>query len=204
MKRFLFSLSIFVLSTALFAEGFSFGVEGGGGINTVKSGFPNGNESDFDYILTCRFGAGVEYGFNRVTTLQLKTFWHHSNGFSFIDANGKTKVSFMTIDVPVLLKLTFAGIESIPGRFSIYAGPHFSFRIGNTQESHAGINDGRKTFSSKDIFAAGLECGAEYAFTKEDGFRLGCSVIFDISDFSGDEDFSTRRICILPNLSYWF
>ena len=55
-----------------------------------------------------------------------------------------------------------------------------------------------------DIFAAGIECGVEYAFTKADGFRLGCSVLFDISDFSQNADFSTRRFCIMPYLGYWF
>lgn len=204
MKRFIICLLILICSAGLWARKFSFGIEGGCGANTSKSSFSNGTKSDFDYIPTCRFGAGAEYNFTQVTALQLKAFFHHSNGFSFIDENGKTKISFMTIDVPVLLKLTFAGIETIPGRFAVYAGPNFSYRIGDIQEAHAGIEDGRKTFSSADIFAAGIECGAEYVFTKEDGFRLGCSVTFDISDFSDNSDFSMRRVCILPYLSYWF
>lgn len=204
MKRTFLCVIFLALSSIVIAEGFSFGVEGGAGINTTQSTFANGNKSDFDYIPTCRFGAGMEYDFSQVTALQLKTFFHHGNGFSFINANGKTKVSFMTIDVPILLKLTFTGIESIPGRFAIFAGPNFSFRIGDIQESHGGIDDGRKSFSTSDIFAAGIECGAEYAFTKKEGFRLGCSVIFDISDFSDNSDFSMRRLCVLPYLSYWF
>lgn len=204
MKRTFLCVIFLALSSIVIAEGFSFGVEGGAGINTIQSTFANGNKSDYDFIPTCRFGAGVEYNFSPVTALQLKTFFHNANGFSFIDAKGKTKISFMTIDVPILLKLTFTGIENISGRFAIFAGPNFSFRIGDIQESHGGIKDGIKSFSSSDIFAAGIECGAEYAFTKNEGFRLGCSVIFDISDFSDNSDFSMRRLCVLPYLSYWF
>jgi hypothetical protein len=198
-----FAISI-IISSALFANNFSFGVEGGAGINTAAVELSNGTKSDFDFIPTFRFGGGVEYSFNEVTSLQLKTFFHHGNGFSFTDSNGKTKVSFMTIDIPVLLKLTFSGINNINGRFSIFAGPNFSFRIGDFNESRGGWKNGANSFSSNDIFAAGIECGVEYAFTKAAGFRLGCSVLFDISDFSHNADFSTRRLCVMPYIGYWF
>ena len=196
-------LFLALLALPLSAKKFSFGIEGGAGINTafVKA---DGKESDFDFIPTFRAGAAAEWNFNQVTALQLKALFHHNNGFCFTDQNGKTKVSFMTLDVPLLLKLTFAGIENIPGRFSIFAGPNFSFKLGNVSESNGGWTGGQKRFDFDDIFAAGIECGAEYAFTKQNGFRIGLSVLVDLSDFSKDKNFSTRRLCATPYLSYYF
>ncbi|MBQ3836840.1 MAG: hypothetical protein II814_06905, partial [Treponema sp.] len=69
---------------------------------------------------------------------------------------------------------------------------------------NGGWTSGQKRFDSGDIFAAGLECGAEYAFSKENGFRIGLSVLVDLSDFSKDKNFSTRRLCATPYLSYYF
>lgn len=204
MKRIIVIAILIIFSNTLFAKNFSFGVEGGAGINTAIIEFSDGTKSDFDFITTVRFGGGAEYSFNEITTLQIKTFFHHRNGFSFTNSNGKTNVSFMTIDIPVLLKFTFTGIENINGRFSIFTGPNFSFKISDFDVSIGGWKNDLNIFSSDDIFAAGIECGAEYAFTKEDGFRLGCSVLYDISDFLHNADFSTRRLCIMPYLSYWF
>ena len=203
MKKSLALVFLALLALPLPAKKFSFGIEGGAGINTafVKAG---GLESDFDFIPTFRAGAAAEWNFNQVTALQLKALFHHNNGFSFTDQKGKTKVSFMTVDIPLLLKLTFAGIENIPGRFAIFAGPNFSFKLGGVSESSGGWTSGQKRFDSDDIFAAGLECGAEYAFSKENGFRIGLSVLVDLSDFSKDKDFSTRRLCATPYLSYYF
>ena len=193
MKKNMALVFLALLALPLSAKKFSFGIEGGAGINTafVKAG---GIESDFDFIPT--FRAGVD--------AQLKALFHHNNGFSFTDQNGKTKASFMTLDVPLLLKLTFAGIENIPGRFAIFAGPNFSFKLGDVSESNGGWTSGQKRFDSNDIFAAGIECGAEYSFTKENGFRIGLSVLVDLSDFSKDKNFSTRRLCAMPYLCYYF
>ena len=207
MKKILFTLSLLCISTVnsvIFAKGFSFGIEGGAGLNTAEIEFNNSMESDFDFIPTYRFGANVEYSFNDVTSIKAKTLFHHSNGFSFTDSTGKTKVSFDTIDIPVLMKLCFAGIENIPGRFSVFAGPNFSFRFSDIRESHGGFSSDEKLYKSDDIFAAGIEAGAEYAFSKESGFLLGFSTLLDFTSFSKDKDFDLHRICVMPYLGYQF
>ena len=98
-----FAISI-IISSSLFANNFSFGVEGGAGINTAAVELSNGTKSDLDFIPTFRFGGGVEYSFSEVTCLQLKTFFHHGNGFSFTDLNGKTKVLKRVVSTEIIKK----------------------------------------------------------------------------------------------------
>ncbi len=207
MKKLLVILLFVVsgtFSTALFANKFNFGIEGAAGINTVKIKNSNGNESDFDFLPSYRFGISGQFNFNDVTSLRAKVLMHNENGFSFIDSAGKNKTSFSTIDLPVLLKLNFLGIETIPGTFSIFAGPNFSFRITDIKTSQAGFATGISPFETDDFFAVGLESGAEYSLNKENGFAVGFSVLFDISTFSSDKDYRMRRISIMPYLNYRF
>lgn len=207
MKKIFFIISLLCISTVnplIFAKDFALGIEGGAGLNTAEIEFNNSTESDLDFIPTFRFGATVEYSFNDVTSIRAKTMFHHNNGFSFTDSSGKTKVSFDTIDIPVLMKLCFTGIENIPGRFSVFAGPNFSFRFSDIRESHGGFSSAEKLYKSGDFFAAGLEVGAEYAFSKKSGFLLGFSALLDFTSFSKDKDFDLHRICIMPYLGYQF
>lgn len=53
-----FAISI-IISSSLFANNFSFGVEGGGGINTAAVELSNGTKSDLDFIPTFRLGCSV-------------------------------------------------------------------------------------------------------------------------------------------------
>lgn len=203
MKRILSIILLCFSATVLFAQGFSFGVEGGLGVHSmwVKT---SGTESDFDFIPGFRFGAGAEYAFSEVAVLQAKTLFHHKNGFSYISGGSAHKVSFMTLDIPLLVKLTFKGIKSVPGIFSVFAGPNFTVRIGDVTASDGGFTaDGSEPFSLKS-FAAGLEAGAEYAFTKSGGFRLGLSFVMDFSDFSDTSGIEARRYFLMPYLGYWF
>lgn len=202
-------ISIFMVlgtfSTSLFASRFNFGIEGAAGINTVQIRNSTENiESDFDFLPSYRFGVSGQFNFNDVTSLRAKVLAHNENGFSVTDSTGKIKASFSTIDLPVLLKLNFLGIETVPGIFSLFAGPNFSFRITDIKTSQAGFVTDLNTFETDDFFAVGLESGAEYSFNKENGFAVGFSVLFDISTFSNDKDFKMQRISVMPYMNYRF
>lgn len=204
IKRILSAIFAVFLSAVVFAEGFSFGVEGAFALNKMNLTLGNGSESDFDFVPGFRFGGAAEYSFNEITSLQTKILFHHKNGFSYVQGGNTCKLSFMTLDIPVLLKLTFAGINNIPGRFSVFAGPNFSFRLGDYEASSGGFTSSQGKLFTPGYFAAGLEAGAEYAFTKADGFRLGFSVLMDFSDFSESSGVAARRLCFMPYVSYWF
>lgn len=202
MKRILLLISVLILSTAeIFANELRFGIEGGAGFNTMEFE-TDSRKSDYDFIPGFRTGLGIEYRFSDVTALQLKTFYHHNNGFSFISGGEKQKTSFGTVEIPLLLKLTFAGIDTVPGRFSISAGPLFSFFTGDFSQSAGGTRTGQKGEDFLDGFAAGMECGVEYEFNRRNGFRAGMNVGFDISSFTKKDN--GRRVFILPYLGYYF
>ena len=93
IKRFLIVMTFSIVAEALFAKSFSFGVQGDVGVNSAIIENSSGNKSDFDFLPAFRFGGGAEFSFNEITSLQLKTLFHHNNGFSFTDSNGKTKLS---------------------------------------------------------------------------------------------------------------
>ncbi len=202
MKKIIFATAILLMFSALNAMDFSLGIEGAAGLNTMK--VESGSvESDFDFIPGFRFGSTAELSFSEVTALEAKVLFHNGNGYSCVTAAGKAKTSFWTVDVPLVVKLTFAGIDSIPGRFSLFAGPSFNFLVGSVEESVAGV---RKDNSSLSLnpFVLGLEAGCEYAFTHSDGFRIGLSVNCDLTDFSKTSNVRANRISVMPYLGYRF
>lgn len=202
MKKIITVTAILLMFSALNALDFSFGIEGAAALNSMK--VESGSvESDFDFIPGFRFGSTAELSFNKVTALESKVLFHNGNGFSCVTAGGKTKTSFWTVEVPLVVKLTFAGIETVPGRFSMFAGPSFNFLIGNVKESVAGIvKDGASL--SLNPFVMGLEAGCEYAFTKADGFKIGLSVNCDLTDFSKADGVTANRISVMPYFGYRF
>lgn len=202
MKKIFTVIAILLTSSALYALDFSFGIEGAAGRNTMN--VETGSVvSDFDCVPGYRFGGSAELAFNSVTALETKVLFHHGNGYSCITPAGKTKVSFQTVDVPLLLKLTFTGIESHPGRLSLFAGPEFSWLLGNVQESVAGTRTEGAALTLNQ-FVMGIEAGCEYAFTQAEGFRTGLSVDCDLSDFSGKDGTKANRFSIMPYVGYRF
>lgn len=203
MKKFFAVITTLLMFSALHAFDFSFGIEGAAGLNTMK--IESDVNSDFDFIPGFSFGGTAQMSFNEVTALETKVLFHNGNGFSYIQASGKAKASFWTIDVPLLLKLTFAGIDTIPGRFTMFAGPTFNFHIGSVEESLGGIMKAYNSNSPElNPFVLGLEAGCEYSFSKENGFLAGLSVNCDLTNFASDTDVKANRISIMPYFGYKF
>lgn len=202
MKKLFAIISIFMIISSVNALDFSFGIEGAVGLNTMKEE-SSGVESDFDFIPGFRFGNTAELSFNEVTSLEAKVLFHNENGFSYISPLGKSKTSFWTVDIPLIVKLTFAGIYTIPGKFSMFAGPTFNFLISDIEESLSGRKL-EKSSLSLNPFVLGIEAGCEYDFTKSKGFNIGFSVNCDLTDFSNTTGIVANRICIMPYFGYKF
>ncbi len=188
-------LTMFVIPFNSFADDlfdkFNFGIEGACGINFSVSDPAEGKDLNGKRLFALRLGMGAELNLSDYIAAQVKAFVRYP-GFSCKDKNKNFNAPAFAIDMPLLLKFTFANVPSEFGRFALFGGPNLSFTLSDS-----------KDFSGEKLYAMGLEFGTEYSMAKVKGLRMGCSVLMDFLSFTNGISCSVNRISIMPYIACW-
>lgn len=176
----------------LYAEGFNFGVTaqfGAGGLE----GSMSGKTTDFQAVPGGRFGIFCGWDSEAVLGFRGEAFWHHNNGAAWTSGGNGNRISFQTVEVPLLLKATFTGWRAVPGKLALLAGPVFNFVPGSINYSCGGFSKSAKL--EPRVFVMGLETGMEYEFGGNNGLTAEFRGGFDFESIikSTAEDTELKR-----------
>ncbi len=176
----------------LYAEGFNFGMTAQFGTSGLE-GSMGGKTTDFNVVPGGRFGIFCGWNSAAVLGFRGEVFWHHNNGAAWTSGGNGNRISFQTVEVPLLLKATFAGWQAVSGKLSIVAGPVFNFVPGSVNYSNGGFSKSTKLEPS--VFVMGMEAGAEYEFGGNTGLAAEFRSGFDFESIlkSTAEDTGLKR-----------
>lgn len=202
MKKVFFILIILCLTMgSVFAMDISIGGKVNFNFNTMTADISAYRDKGF------LFGGGVAligvFGVNEFFAIQPEVALNCQNGMSYSILNKAAKISFLTIDIPILAK---AKLWTGPGIMSINLGPQMTFIIGNILTKV----DETKTYTSPgnteiNIFLFGMVAGLDYSVPVGPGFIvIDARFVMDFTTFSRNEGTTKlgNRMTLTPSLGY--